>query len=459
MSNEAREIFNKLSERLNLKCPRCHAVFYDYGRCNALVCAVPSCRAGFCAICLQDCGQDAHAHVREAHGTLSLHDIFSFERSNQRRAKLEIDTLMSSLSCKSFELQQLVRNHIDEAGILQNISSASGTSAKRDAFLKLAKSNFYSSANRFRLAILKEPEQYDLRSPINRDSIAPRHALPSVYRVLLIRVTGDLYRIRCERKMGTNNDFELVDADDIKADLKENPNAESLLFIRSALKCAAIAFEGYSSLYQSSFAKRPSEHKFADDEVNIMLRPINRDGSVSYSYETLVADTLSIIAFQDIVTHTALAKHIKQTAPSCLMVEPLEHLIGVGSPKAFITELDMEIPSQIDLNEDQRRLANPLLLKTAMEVAGASGSGKTKTIVELVFALLQCTNYDVVVLCERNNGLDALATKFKQEAFRVNEDMRTEIFDREAWLSVIAYGSARNMGESTKLFTVAEKIE
>jgi len=94
-----------------------------------------------------------------------------------------------------------------------------------------------------------------------------------------------------------------------------------------------------------------------------------------------------------------------------------------------------------------------------MEVAGASGSGKTKTIVELVFALLQCTNYDVVVLCERNNGLDALATKFKQEAFRVNEDMRTEIFDREAWLSVIAYGSARNMGESTKLFTVAEKIE
>ena len=46
---------------LTLSCPRCDAAFLDYNGCAALTCG--QCNAGFCAVCLADCGNDAHAHV------------------------------------------------------------------------------------------------------------------------------------------------------------------------------------------------------------------------------------------------------------------------------------------------------------------------------------------------------------------------------------------------------------
>lgn len=46
---------------LNLKCPRCKAVFTSFEGCFALKCHL--CNCAFCAWCLQDCGTDAHPHV------------------------------------------------------------------------------------------------------------------------------------------------------------------------------------------------------------------------------------------------------------------------------------------------------------------------------------------------------------------------------------------------------------
>ena len=48
---------------LNLACPRCHQVFVDFAGCAALTCSREGCGCGFCALCLEDCGGDAHAHV------------------------------------------------------------------------------------------------------------------------------------------------------------------------------------------------------------------------------------------------------------------------------------------------------------------------------------------------------------------------------------------------------------
>ena len=94
-----------------------------------------------------------------------------------------------------------------------------------------------------------------------------------------------------------------------------------------------------------------------------------------------------------------LEKHVQQTPETDLMFEPLQHLIGSGAPQPVIVEMEMDTPdSLLDLNEEQRRLAHPLLLRTAMEVAGPPGTGKTKTIVELVRALLKCTSYDILLL-------------------------------------------------------------
>ena len=52
-----------LENILTLSCPRCKQVFVDFNGCWALYCGRAGCGCGFCAICQQDCGHDAHRHI------------------------------------------------------------------------------------------------------------------------------------------------------------------------------------------------------------------------------------------------------------------------------------------------------------------------------------------------------------------------------------------------------------
>jgi len=54
-------------EILTLKCPRegCRRAFLDFDGCFALTC--PGCGCGFCAACIEDCGDDAHEHCKKVH--------------------------------------------------------------------------------------------------------------------------------------------------------------------------------------------------------------------------------------------------------------------------------------------------------------------------------------------------------------------------------------------------------
>ena len=68
MSEEQREVHTariRIESMLNLSCPRCGAVFLDFSGSMALTCSAAGCGCGFCAWCLQDCGneKDAHHHV------------------------------------------------------------------------------------------------------------------------------------------------------------------------------------------------------------------------------------------------------------------------------------------------------------------------------------------------------------------------------------------------------------
>jgi serine/threonine protein kinase len=64
-SQEALEVLAKRrhieNEIMALRCPKCKLVFSDYSGCAALTCR---CKCAFCALCLEDCGADAHRHVR-----------------------------------------------------------------------------------------------------------------------------------------------------------------------------------------------------------------------------------------------------------------------------------------------------------------------------------------------------------------------------------------------------------
>jgi hypothetical protein len=59
-----------IEEVMYTRCGRCQTPFDDYDGCGALTCCNKTCAAGFCALCLIDCGTDAHPHLQQAHGNV-----------------------------------------------------------------------------------------------------------------------------------------------------------------------------------------------------------------------------------------------------------------------------------------------------------------------------------------------------------------------------------------------------
>lgn len=364
---------------------------------------------------------------------------------------------MDKISHEPFELQQLVKNHIEKAKLTPQ--SLTKNQAKRATFLSTARDDLARATRCDRLALLSNPDAYDRHTPLSKKDISPRCAVPSDYRLALNRKQGDLYSISLEHRIIEGGRWKQVN--DIEKHFKENPKVESLSNITQALRCAVVAFEGRPLLYQSSRGNLktiPRDHRFNEREICIQLRSIDRDGRVSGDAYELHGE-LMIAGLNQNARMILLEEHVAAASDSELMFEPLQHLVGSSEPVPVVTEMNMEVPhTQVELNEEQQLVAHPLRLKTAMEVAGPPGTGKTKTIVELVRALLHCTNYDILLLSERNGAINAVAEKFQQDSLELS-DCSPSIKDLYLWSSLMTYGVGDSMGESTKLFTKDAKIQ
>jgi hypothetical protein len=104
MSEEERAVekhAQHIEDRIcNLRCPRCELVFVDFVGCFALKC--PSCSCGFCALCLADCGSDAHSHVAQC-GAGRLHSTYFgtdsvFANAQQVQRQLRLDEYLRTIS-------------------------------------------------------------------------------------------------------------------------------------------------------------------------------------------------------------------------------------------------------------------------------------------------------------------------------------------------------------------------
>ena len=103
-----------IAERLLLlRCPRCAVVFSDYSGCNALVCG--KCGCGFCAVCLKDCGRDAHPHHREAHG--DYFDRALFERTHRERRAHAVAAAVRALAGEGAKLQRALVAELAKADL------------------------------------------------------------------------------------------------------------------------------------------------------------------------------------------------------------------------------------------------------------------------------------------------------------------------------------------------------
>lgn len=180
MKDQARKLFLSFSERLNMKCPRCNMVFDDFDGCNALKCSNTACAAAICAICLQDCGVDAHDHVRRAHGNLFVKG--QFLKAKKEREERTLRLFLDEIKDEPFEVRELVKIELEKS------NGASATSACRNArgaekFLMSAKENLASAVKADRLSVLGDADIQGIgRNGIQRGNISPRCAIPTDFK-------------------------------------------------------------------------------------------------------------------------------------------------------------------------------------------------------------------------------------------------------------------------------------
>jgi len=97
---EVRVRYNHVVDKIfNLRCPRCEAPFYDFTGCFALTCS--RCPCGFCALCLKDCGADAHTHVAQC-GVGRLHGTYygtieQFIEVHRQRRESELQAYLGAV--------------------------------------------------------------------------------------------------------------------------------------------------------------------------------------------------------------------------------------------------------------------------------------------------------------------------------------------------------------------------
>jgi len=99
---------------LTLKCPRNGHAFVDFDGCFALKCS--SCPCNFCAWCLADCGNDAHAHVNscrlnKSRGYYGSPDLFK-QVHKERKLKLLSEFWNSNIKHQSPEFKKELKNEL-----------------------------------------------------------------------------------------------------------------------------------------------------------------------------------------------------------------------------------------------------------------------------------------------------------------------------------------------------------
>jgi len=119
----ARMRLDIVNEVLTLRCPRCKLAFLDYTGCAALTCASSTCKAGFCAMCLKDCGGDAHAHVPGCPENTSGMYVPAavFKEHHRKRQERIINEKLKGLSAKTRGmLLEKIGKDLRDLGIIVN---------------------------------------------------------------------------------------------------------------------------------------------------------------------------------------------------------------------------------------------------------------------------------------------------------------------------------------------------
>ncbi len=98
---------------LTLRCPGCKCAFIDYVGCAALTCS--KCNAHFCALCLIDCGADAHAHVAHCIDNPTPGNVFiSQEQFNKQHSKRRENLIKEKLKNQTEKTKNIICQRMEK---------------------------------------------------------------------------------------------------------------------------------------------------------------------------------------------------------------------------------------------------------------------------------------------------------------------------------------------------------
>lgn len=367
---KAHELYLKLSDSLNMKCPRCSLVFHDYEGCNALKCSNSGCQAAFCAVCLMDCGNDAHPHAR-THG--GLFDKTLFEREKENREKATIEMFLSEHVDEPFEVKELLKIKCEK---LISISPTKLNQTAARTFLHNAKTSLREAVRKDRLSVLSDLDK--AARVLTSDHISPRNAIPDDYKLCLF--SGDGFKCRIVLSQLIDGNWKVIPLPKEEDELKKPGNnrlvVDALINVRRSLQSCSLAFEGSRCLYQTSFARAgKGVERAKDDEISMQFFRINSvTGEASgdgVALDIIGCSGRRILGLNQNQRMLLLEQHVEGSEDDSLLFEPLLHFIGANKAARLLESLSVPAPDTFkELNNRQQFVAHPLSIKTAMECAG-----------------------------------------------------------------------------------------
>jgi AAA domain len=461
-TSRANELFTALSEELCMRCPRCKFVFDEYDGCNALICANVKCKAAICAVCLEDCGSDAHPHVRSEHG--DYFDKAAFHTARKQREASTFASFINKIKNEPLEVRELVKICYEK---LQGGAGSTSTNASAtEQFVSDTKLMLQKTVREDRLSVLSEDPGNE---PIVRQYLSPRNEIPKKYKLVLKSDKGRSFGcniILSIKKSGkwvsTNLPKKNKDGVD-RTEIDESLYSESIVNARTALQWGVVAFEGSKCIYQTFPAMTDKRDDVkATANLDIRFRRVDCDGNLTGPEMNIFETGCSgrrIIGLNQNRRLMNLEEYVMKLKPESIS-DAIKHYIGDGLPTRLLSEMSTVPPSTFyELNAEQQTVAHPLKLLSAKEVAGPPGTGKTKTITEVIRGIMECTDYDVVILSERNAAIDAIAQKFSTDCFKPKSSAkRHAVRDYKLWGKVLAFGCEGSMGPSASEFTMDQKL-
>jgi len=381
MKARARELYNVLAEEVTscTKCPRCQTVFDDYDGCNALSCRKNDCNAAICALCLKDCGTDAHSHVRISHG--DLFDKRAYYMAKSQREHETINSFLASLSSEPFEVKDFIKIECEKTWS-STASSRTNSTMSGTGFVALAKRLLNVAMKNDRLSILSDGRASMIRR-LTAEDISPRHLIPEDYKLHMVS-DGPVCGIFLQRhNHGIWERISLPGEESSSKKKKEHEDIPDILQnIRQTLRCGVVAFEGVNRLYQTKVVPPGKGKRLDDHQISVKFQPISLDGDLVEEASFLLeigCHGRKVIGMNQNCRLVLMERHFESSDATDLVFQPLSEYIGERPSIRFFPDIDEPPPQTFDeLNEQQKKVAHPVSMKTAMEVAGPPGKIASK---------------------------------------------------------------------------------